>query len=183
MSNSHFFFAVPLPKNIKIQVNEVCEKVRKSFQFKRWVHEEDFHITLAFLGDSPIEQLETAKSYVEQNIQDVDPFILKINHMGTFGRNDAPRILWAGIEESSELNRLRDMVYSICQDTGFQLDKKPFRPHITLARKWEGDPSFSLEKLQSNIIEIPSFSINEVVLYETIIDATPKYKTRTLFTL
>ncbi|MBR8644102.1 hypothetical protein KEH51_03590 [[Brevibacterium] frigoritolerans] len=29
-------------------------------------------------------------------------------------------------------------VYNSCIEAGFELDKKPFKPHITLARKFEG---------------------------------------------
>ncbi|QQZ10568.1 RNA 2',3'-cyclic phosphodiesterase [Heyndrickxia vini] len=184
MSNKHYFFAVPLPPNIKESLFQLCENVKIEFPFKRWVHEEDYHITLAFLGDADNTQLIKAIKLIKESLVSSSSFNIKINHLGIFGREKAPRIFWAGLLESSELARLREIVYESCINVEFKLDRKPFNPHITLARKWDDTKQlFSLEKLKEIKVSSLSFQVNQVVLYETNIETTPKYHKKAVIQL
>ncbi|MGE8206274.1 RNA 2',3'-cyclic phosphodiesterase [Heyndrickxia sp. NPDC080065] len=176
MSSNHVFFAIPLPQTIKEYLHMSCENLNRDFPFKRWVHREDYHITLAFLGHAEKSQLETAINDIREMIVDTSPFKLQIHGLGTFGRKEAPRIFWAGLLASPELYILREKVYNSCLNAGFQLDTRPFNPHITLARKWdESFCPFSSENLKKITIHPPSFQVNEIVLYETVLEAVPKY--------
>ncbi|MBL5768256.1 2'-5' RNA ligase [Heyndrickxia sporothermodurans] len=184
LSNKHYFFAVPLPPDIKESLFQLCENIKIDHPFKRWVHKEDYHITLAFLGDADHTQLMEAIHVIKESLASSSSFNIKINHLGIFGREKAPRIFWAGLLESPELNMLRGKVYESCLKAGFQLDKKPFNPHITLARKWdETKQNFTLEKLKEINLNALSFPVNQVVLYETNIEATPKYQKKAVMHL
>ncbi|GIN38827.1 RNA 2',3'-cyclic phosphodiesterase [Heyndrickxia oleronia] len=177
MQSRHYFFAVPIPSAIKNKLFEWCDEIKKDYPFKRWVHQEDYHITLAFLGNAEINQLNLALNLMKESLLEISSFRLQINHIGIFGRNETPRIFWAGVHESNELNKLRVNVYEKCIQSGFQLDEKPFRPHITLARKWEQSfGAFSLSSLQEKFTKMEDFNIEEVVLYETVLEAVPKYQ-------
>lgn len=55
MEGHHYFFALLLPQDIKSYLQEKCEQIKMDFPFKRWVHHEDYHITLAFLGHASEE--------------------------------------------------------------------------------------------------------------------------------
>jgi 2'-5' RNA ligase len=162
------------------------EKLKKNLPFHRWVHHEDLHITLAFLGFAPAEKLARAEKNMKEAIIDSKAFQLQINRLGTFGKEDAPRVFWADVVESSELQLLRRKVVMACEHAGFQLDTRDFRPHITLARKWVGNDAFQKElltvwsKLQ---LEPLAFVANDVVLYQTHLQRMPKYEAKTVFQL
>jgi RNA 2',3'-cyclic 3'-phosphodiesterase len=108
---------------------------------------------------------------------DCPSFSLTLDHYGTFGKSDSPRILWLGAQPSEILQRVRGRVYGVCEDAGFQLDKRPFSPHITVGRKWNRDFPFTSEWLNS--FQPPDthlFTAREIVLYRTHVDRLPKYE-------
>jgi RNA 2',3'-cyclic 3'-phosphodiesterase len=183
---THYFLAVKLPDPIKQSLEKAKEGFQRDFSFKKWVHKEDYHITLAFLGFATENQLKDVEKLVRKYIIDVREFSLTISKIGTFGMKSAPRIFWAGLNDSSELQILRDHVYQACTEAGFQLEKRAFHPHITMARKWSGEEEFHLEQLdEENVFgrKPLSFQATEVVLYRTNLLQTPKYENLITFLL
>lgn len=175
----HYFFAVKLPKEVKGFLNKWVEQHRTDFPFDRWVHPEDYHITLAFLGFAEKNQLTDATNKIRERLNEVNQFYLTLNKTGTFGSPKSPRIFWADVLPSEELANIQKSVYEQCIALGFELDKKPFRPHITLARKWKGEQPFdvnSLTEVKTDNGEMISFLVSDIVLYESHVEETPKYK-------
>ncbi|GLB58563.1 RNA 2',3'-cyclic phosphodiesterase [Cytobacillus sp. NCCP-133] len=184
--NAHFFFALKLPSETKKKLNEHCEELKGKFPFSRWVHHDDYHITLAFLGSAPEDKLIAAAKLVADSIKNVKSFPLFINRLGVFGNESAPRIFWSDTEREERLHYLRDQVFSACKEAGFKLEKRPFKPHITIARKWIGSENFQKSMLdQYNPFKEKTieFSASGVVLYRTHLDKTPKYESIAIFPL
>lgn len=185
-NQTHFFYAVKIPEDVKLTMKNICEKLKETLPFKRWVHHEDLHITLAFLGNAPTEKLVAADQYVREAIHGLKPFELQINNLGIFGKEESPRIFWADTQESSELKLLRNKVFIACEQAGFQLETRPFRPHITLARKWvRENPLYKdLLTVWKEVQKEPlTFTASEVVLYQTHLEKTPKYEAKTVYPL
>ncbi|MEH6905473.1 RNA 2',3'-cyclic phosphodiesterase [Neobacillus drentensis] len=184
--SSHFFFAVRIPEQTKLRMQEHIEKIKERIPFSRWVHYQDLHITLAFLGSAPPDKLKQAENQVQEALKDVQTFTLKINKLGFFGNVDSPRVFWADTEESKNLQSIRNKVFFACEEAGFQLETRPFRPHITLARKWKGEQPFHPELLGlwEEFQPVPlSFEAGEVVIYQTHLDKTPKYEAIKIYPL
>lgn len=183
---THFFYAVKIPEEIKRTMKENCEKLKEILPFSRWVHYQDLHITLAFLGNAPTERLVAADHFVREAIQGLKAFELQIHNLGIFGKEDSPRIFWADTKESNELGLLRKKVFTACGQAGFILETRTFRPHITLARKWAGGTPFHKDLLAiwKEVQSEPlTFTASEVVLYQTHLEKTPKYEAKTVYTL
>lgn len=182
--NRHFFIAVPLPLSIKTALKEKCEMLKTNLHFKRWVHLEDYHITLAFLGNADLEQLQIVLEKIKESLRKLPPFELKIQGLDIFGRKEYPRILWASIFESQPINNVRDIVYKECVKAGFDLDNKPFVPHITVARKWnDTHGKMPIDVVLTEEVELPKFLVEEVVLYETKFEEIPKYRRKAVIRL
>ena len=180
---THYFFAIKIPEETKLMMKNNYEKLKEIFPFNRWVHHEDLHITLAFLGNAPSEKLSSAMENVREALRESKGFPLEMNKLGIFGKSDSPRIFWADTKESNELREVREKVFTACVEAGFQLETRPFKPHITLARKWTGNQPFHnrlLDELQPNLL---LFQANEVVLYQTHLDQTPKYEVKEKYLL
>jgi 2'-5' RNA ligase len=177
--HAHYFFAVKLPEETKLVMKDHINTLKDILPFGRWVHHEDLHITLAFLGGAPADKLERADLLVRDSIKGMKPFPLKINKLGIFGEEKSPRVFWADTMDSEELKILRAKVFSACESAEFKLETRPFRPHITLARKWVGESSFHQSRLdiwkQLQPEPLALFA-NEVVLYQTHLQKTPKYE-------
>jgi RNA 2',3'-cyclic 3'-phosphodiesterase len=184
--HAHFFYALELPGEIKEILTEKIERLQEELPFKTWVHPQDLHITLAFLGNAPEDRLVASSERVEAALNIQTSFEMKIDHLGIFGRKETPRIFWAGLEESQELKEVRNDVFSACLTAGFTLEKRPFSPHITIARKWVGEQPFSTEILESVTPfknEQISFRAERVVLYKTHLGKSPKYESIKQFPL
>jgi RNA 2',3'-cyclic 3'-phosphodiesterase len=177
MKRHHYFYAVPLPKDTKQQIDQWSSEIKGTLSFQRWVHPQDLHITLAFLGGTEEEPLQHASQRIHKEAGSFSTFSLKISSLGVFGSPSSPRILWTDVSSSNALSKLRDTVYNACQQEGYELDKRPFNPHITIARKWAGDHDFNGEMLKPFSLSIPlEFNVQELVLYRTHLDRTPKYE-------
>lgn len=185
MSQTHFFYALKLPTSIKNQIHDQVVSKLRILPFSRWVHQEDYHITLAFLGGCELDMLRASQKQVRVAIASETTFPLTIQHLGTFGNPRSPRIFWAGLSHEERLQKLRQTVFTSCLATGFTLEKRPFHPHITIARKWLGNEAFKEEVLSLKaLIEQPiSLMATEVVLYQTHLDRTPKYEVVDCFPL
>ncbi|MFS0864492.1 RNA 2',3'-cyclic phosphodiesterase [Fredinandcohnia sp. 179-A 10B2 NHS] len=184
---THYFLALAIPEKTKEVLFKWRELLEPRLPFKSWVHPEDLHITLAFLGGTAsFQQLNEVKKSIKVIVQQHTSFELELNGIGTFGRKDAPRILWAGANKSEELISLQKDVFKACTEVGFDLDKRPYSPHITLARRWKSDEKFPFETVNEIVQPKQEYSIFEaenVVLYQTHMNRTPKYQPLAIFPL
>lgn len=174
----HYFMALKLPDETKTKLANICNLIRNEHHFKTWVHPDDFHITLAFLGAASLEQLQKLQELLNEKMSITEGgFSLQINQFGFFGNEQHPRIFWAGVEEEHCLYTLQKQVAYVCEEVGFQLDKRPYAPHITLARKHIESDCNSLNSQQwwRRFGENIRFQADEVVIYETHIEKQPKY--------
>ena len=97
--HTHYFWAVKLPDDIKQKIYNELNNVQSIFQFQRWVHRDDYHITLAFLGGADEGRLQTAIDLVTKAMTEEKSFPLQIVGLNIFGNNKAPRIFWGAVNE------------------------------------------------------------------------------------
>ncbi|AWC34224.1 RNA 2',3'-cyclic phosphodiesterase [Bacillus cytotoxicus] len=168
----HYFIAITLPHDIKERLANYKEEMNDTLPFRSWVHKEDYHITLAFLGSATQEQLQEIKEGLHL-LKNEQEFSLLLQGFSTFGPPERPRIFWTGLEESKALLHLQKKVHSICERSGFSLETRPFHPHITIARKWIGEAMFHIEDIKE--LKPVSFPVDTVTLYRSNMKDTPKY--------
>ena len=90
------------------------------------------HMTLAFLG----EVAQSAFSGLFARLEQVrfQRFSLEFTGLSLFPRPGAPRMLVMEAVASPEVTELRQQILACCKASGLWVDRKPFRPHVTLAR-------------------------------------------------
>lgn len=175
--NTHYFFALTLPNELKEELYSRIGKLKVIFPFKKWLHPADYHITMAFLGDTSEAMREESLHLVRAALKNESVFDLTLNKVGTFGRVEQPRILWADVAFEQRLFDVQTKVYQACIDAGFTLDSKPFKPHITLARKYTGETPFDLEKAANLAnLEHRRYQASQITLYQTHIGEMPSYE-------
>lgn len=100
----------------------------------RLTRRENWHITLAFLGDVPSTRVTATSSVMHEVAADVVPLQLCVAGGGTFGGRRNP-ILWAGIGgEADGLRRLARLLQRSLRRARLPVDERPPRPHLTIAR-------------------------------------------------
>lgn len=186
MTKTHYFLAVPISEDIKLAYKQWSEKLKSLFPFKTWVHHEDYHITLVFLGDTPQAELNKVIAQMKMIVKNHEPFELHLNGLGYFGKKESPRIFWGGIDRQSQLEDLQKDVLQACEKVGFDLENRPYRPHLTLARRYKEDGGFPFQHLEDYFQLEPTlrtFSVPSIVLYQTHLDRSPKYEAIETFKL
>ncbi|KAA0549042.1 RNA 2',3'-cyclic phosphodiesterase [Bacillus sp. BGMRC 2118] len=186
MTKTHYFLAIPLPTEVKHAFKQWREQNNDHFPFKSWVHHEDYHITLVFLGDTPETKLNTVVKELHEVVKKHGPFKLTLNGLGYFGKKESPRIFWGGITQQETLEHLQRDVCEACEKIGYQLEKRPYRPHITLARRYKEGEGFPFGELDQYLQIDPltsTFAVQSVVLYQTHLDRSPKYEAIETFQL
>lgn len=100
----------------------------------RFSPRENYHLTLAFLGEIGETQARDAMAALDSACVGVEMVDLRPEGLGHFGRpSDAT--LWLGISTTPELADLCASVRAELLSAGISFDDKSFRPHITLARR------------------------------------------------
>ncbi len=121
------FIAIPVPETAVPALGDVQGAV----EVGRLVPAEDWHLTLAFLGDVPDGMLERLDEALRGLA--VPAFGMRVRGIDIFGGR-RPSVLYAGVERSEPLIRLRDKVRTAARAAGAELARERFRPHVTLAR-------------------------------------------------
>ena len=111
------------------------ETAQNGLTFGRIVEPENFHLTLAFLG----EQSDAVLQEVHHELDRVRaaPLDLNVHGLGVFG-GAKPRVLFAEVAPDPGLNDLRKKVRGAVRKAGLELEHQRFHPHITLARFGKG---------------------------------------------
>lgn len=130
------FFALELTDETRRTLRDLSQRAGE-YGRGRWVREENYHITLRFLGETPLPLIRRIEGLPLGEGPEV--FSYRIGSIGRFRRNRGD-ILWAGVSEGGDrLAGLKKTLDERLSVIGFPTEERPYHPHITLARdvKWE----------------------------------------------
>ncbi len=110
----------------------------------KWLHQhwsgrrmraDTLHITLAFLGATPADQLDAVIARAD-GVR-AEPYSLLLDQAGYWRHN---RIGWLGASETpSQHIALVEALNAQLRAAGFPVDARPHVPHVTLVRKSPGE--------------------------------------------
>ncbi|WEK55785.1 MAG: RNA 2',3'-cyclic phosphodiesterase [Candidatus Cohnella colombiensis] len=168
------FVALPIHGEATEALTHWTNSNKENLAFRKWTHPLDYHITLQFLGDTSLEQvngLQTALSGIKAK-----PFALQLNGAGYFGSSKSPSVLWAGVAGMTiELINLHELIIRTTHELGFEVEKRKYSPHITLARNYTGMQEFNVHAIQTAPIET-EWKADRFTLMKTHMHATPMYE-------
>ena len=121
------FVGIPLPE----PVADALGAAQAGMPSGREVPQDNFHITLAFLGEQPEPVVEEAHHALAA--LRAPAFSLRIEGLGMFG-GARPRTLFAEVPTEPGLAHLHRKVQRAVHGAGIELERRRFRPHVTLAR-------------------------------------------------
>ena len=138
------FIALNFDENIKTELGEISRDFQQFTCQGNFTRPENFHLTLAFLGEVAPARLEDIKQAMAEVA--VKPFLLKMDGLGCFKRRSGD-IYWVGVEKSKPLLELYRQLVDILIEKGFALEKRKFKPHLTLGRQIKLAEGLKLESL------------------------------------
>ena len=124
-----FFALVPnagTQKALGIVAREIAARVGA-----RAIVDANLHLTLAFIGDSDNERIETLGTILATLPRKA--FTLTLDCIGAFRQSDLAWI--APSEVPSALTALQSALANALAEAGFALETRPFHAHVTLARR------------------------------------------------
>jgi 2'-5' RNA ligase len=129
------FIALELDESLQRYLGEIIRRMAQELPGLRWVDPAGIHLTLAFLGELNDQQLAEATRAAELSAQSIPSFEYRLSHPGIFGSPRQPRVIWIGVEEpSGNLQLLHHQLNLGLAQCEFEIDTRPFSPHLTLAR-------------------------------------------------
>ena len=135
----------------------------------RWTRPEQWHLTLAFLGEVPDDDVPALTDAVGGAVGDA-PMSLRLAGGGCFGT----RVLWVGL--AGDVHALRTLAAGIgaaASQVGVALDDPSFRPHLTLARA--GKEKADLRPAAAELAQVvgPPWDVAAVSLMRSRLSAGP----------
>ena len=131
-----------------------------------WRPPEAFHITLRFVGEVTEPMADDIDS--ELSVISVEPLTLELAGVGSFGDGADIHAIWAGVAENPALRRLAARCETAARRAGLQLDRRTWRPHVTLAYLHRPDPAAVAAWIQShNLLKSPPFRVMTFGLFSS----------------
>ena len=131
------FIAIELDQAVLRALDKLQAELKQGSSQKavRWVESSGIHLTLKFLGDVLMAQLDDLKAGLQRACQSFAPFIISCAGLGCFPNPSRPRVIWVGVEEPhGVLAELQRAVEREIAPLGYPTEDRPFSPHLTLGR-------------------------------------------------
>ncbi len=129
------FIALEINAETRDAIADDIAALKHSFPRIKWVGPENLHVTLKFLGDISENDLKDVFSAVDKAATLHEPFVVDVETLGVFPHWRAPRVVWVGCGEGkNEIVSLQKDVDKCLAEVGFDMEKRPFNPHLTLGR-------------------------------------------------
>ena len=128
------FLAINLPPEVRREVRAATSLLRDGVPELAWVPEPCLHLTLKFLGEQPEDQLASIQAALAGVAGSHRELLMTAEDVGAFPNFRRASVVWMGISPEPRLEWLHHDVEVAFQQLGFDVEGRPFRPHVTLAR-------------------------------------------------
>ena len=171
------FVAVEISETARQQLARLIDGFRRMpGATARWVRPELMHLTLVFLGEVSQEFLESAKVQLREVSSRHAPFTARLKGLGAFPSPARARVVWVGTEPGRrEVCSLQAAVSRSLGAIGYQPERRPFSPHLTIGRlRTPGD----VGRATTLQFESEQFTIDRIVLFRSVLGPTGPTYTR-----
>lgn len=155
------FIGIALPKNVRRVIADSAEELHKVIP-GRYVLGDNYHITLVFIGETDRNNVVGIKRAMEASVIGQKPVELSLGHPRAFGKKDNA-LLHMTVDGWKQLWDLDNRQRGALKTENIPFDEKPFRAHITLARKARIDT----EALKNWPVHECTFCVDEITLFQS----------------
>ncbi|MDR3552418.1 MAG: RNA 2',3'-cyclic phosphodiesterase [Clostridia bacterium] len=129
------FIAVRLPVELQRALGEASRALACQCSSGDFSREENYHITLAFLGERQGAQLAPLQAAMDAAASRASAFDFEIGGLGCF-RREGGLVLWVGVPRGAQqLTQLYRLLCVSLAPCGFTPEDRVYTPHLTLARR------------------------------------------------
>lgn len=137
-----------------------------------WVHPQNIHLTLKFLGDVSASNLEILTRLLQTEAARHRSFAVEVGGLGAFPSIHRPRVIWVGVKAPPALAALQHAIDSETVRLGYSSEDRPFSPHLTLGRVAHNAGSTDVQRIAEMLTkikvgELGTVDMREVRLYRS----------------
>jgi len=161
------FTAIEFDAQLRSKISKIQSELRQYCEKGHFTREDNFHLTLIFLGERKLTELQNIISALELSVQGLEPFKLKIAEPGSFTKASR-KILWLGLSGAlQDLSRLYARLENCLVEKQVISQRQKYSPHITIGREILLKAS---ESIISNDITMPEIivPVTKISLMESI---------------
>jgi RNA 2',3'-cyclic 3'-phosphodiesterase len=126
------FIALEVP--VTDQILQFQRDIKKTEANVKLVEPENIHITLKFLGDTPVNQIDMIESIMNDAVSSVKKHMVTLEGTGVFPNENYIKVIWIGIRGTEKLSEIADVLNKNCTKIGVKKDKRGFSAHLTIGR-------------------------------------------------
>jgi 2'-5' RNA ligase len=138
------FIAIELNQQLRSALRNVQDKLKERTPpgSVKWVAPDGIHLTLKFLGDTPVSRIPDIEAALKAACIPFQPFEFSVEGRGCFPNFRRPRVVWVAVREKGQtLARLQVAVERTVAPLGWPTEDRAFSPHLTLGRVAKGADS------------------------------------------
>lgn len=130
------FIAIDLSAEIRNELDRVISELRHRLEGAqvRWVSTDSIHLTLKFLGDVSVSNIEVLKNMLLVQVAQHKSFEISVGELGAFPSAHRPRVVWVGVQAPAELSQIQHGIETETARLGYKAEDRGFSPHLTLGR-------------------------------------------------
>ena len=169
------FVAIDLSAALLAALDEAITPLRTLEPALAWTRAGQRHLTLKFVGDGDDTLVPRLAAAMDAAAALHRPFAMQLGGLGAFPGFRRARVLWIGVEGEPRLELLHHDLEVAAADVGVEVEGRPFRPHVTLARMREV-PELERARALARVARRIPFSATEdvaaITLYDSVLAPT-----------
>ncbi|MBM7560116.1 RNA 2',3'-cyclic phosphodiesterase [Marinitoga litoralis] len=176
--NKHLrtFIALDVNESVQGILRDTILKLERMGFKGNWTKPENLHLTLHFLGDTPVTKITEVAKRMEERIVGFPTFAFNVDKIGYFKSNNHPRVIWMGVEGGNTLKQLHNEIIKSLKLSNIQVTEEEFTPHLTVGRIKKA-PEFWEKLIKVLDIERVIVPVSAVHIYSSTLTRTgPIYK-------
>src|SRR4030066_2126932 len=121
MSVIRAFIAIDLSPEIHQRLEDVLQDYRKQLDKVpiRWVAVMNIHLTLKYLGDVSLSNLNMLTNMIQAEVSNHRQFEISVVCSGAYPNIRQPRVIWVGVEAPQELLVVQNGIESATTRLGY----------------------------------------------------------------
>jgi 2'-5' RNA ligase len=130
------FVALVPDDTVRAQLDPYLARMVEEYRGEniRWIHRENIHLTLRFIGNTPASHLGKLVDALTESVSDTGPFEMTLSNVLYLPRASRTRVVAVGVKPCPDLEILAKRIEKAVRSCGFEPEEKRFLAHFTLGR-------------------------------------------------
>jgi 2'-5' RNA ligase len=161
------FISLEIPEDSLQKIIEIRNKTVDISSNVRWEKNDKLHVTLKFLGETDEDKISKIIETIDRITSTFKPISLRFEKFGIFKKGNEPKILWIGVNSNMDLQKLVYEIDTSLVEYEVELEKRSFKPHITLLRFRGNEVVKNVLSLTEVILPDIKFTADKIIFYES----------------